>query len=242
MVAAGRSLQEKEGITHVGCFCHRLESVTAQAFGGPGVSKAMALSRGLVTRYTMSSQAADRLQQMCDIVQIARKKVVQDVATRWASTYASVWRLLYLRRPITEHERIDSIAALLEEKDWEVLRLVKPLLKPFMTAQKHLEASKEVTASLVIPYIADLREDLDEAVADLTAQSCPPDSVLAKAKKDVLLCAEALQTDFSRRWGDGTDVLVYKEGPRRQPCGFRKEQVSACYCLGSSQQKSVWDR
>ncbi|CAM9731549.1 unnamed protein product, partial [Pylaiella littoralis] len=97
------------------------------------------------------------------ILRITSKKVMQDVDTRWSSTYAAVSRLLYLRRPIAEHKRIDSIAPLLEEKDWEVLRLVvEPLLKPFMTARKHLEASKEVTLSLVIPYIGDLWDDLEE--------------------------------------------------------------------------------
>lgn len=122
---------------------------------------------------------------------------------------------------------IDRISPLLQEKNWEVLRLVEPLLKPFMTAQKLLEASKEVTVSLVIPYIADLRDDLDNAVDLLNGQSCPPGSVVAEAQKDVLLYAEALQIDLRRRWGDGKKVLVYKDGPRRQLCGFKEEQVLA---------------
>lgn len=227
MVKTGRLLAASEGITHIGCCCHRLESITSQAFNGPGVSKALALARAVVMRYTMSSQAADRLEQMCGICNITSLKVVQDVSTRWSSTQASAGRLLYLRRPITEHERIDNISPLLLEKDWEVLGMVVPLLEPFMVMQKELEASKEVTGSLVIPYMHDLRRDLDEAVDRLKAHDCPADSITAAAKRDVVLCGKALQGDFNRRWGDGHDVLTHQEGPRRQPCGFRKEQVLA---------------
>ncbi|CAB1116638.1 unnamed protein product [Ectocarpus sp. CCAP 1310/34] len=234
MVKAGRLLEENEGVSHLGCFCHRFESITSQAFGGPGVSKALALPRGVVTRYTMSSQASNRLEQMCDIVQVERKKVVQDVETRWWST----------------PREIDSIPPLLNEKDWEVLQLVEPLLHPFMTAQKHLEASKGVTVSLVTAYIADLRDELDEAIERLQAYSCPAESIVAEAKKDILRCAPALQTDLSRRWRDGTDVLVYTEGPRRQPRGFKKKQVLATaldprskslYGIEETEHSDVWE-
>ncbi|CAN0571665.1 unnamed protein product, partial [Ectocarpus sp. 12 AP-2014] len=161
MVKTGRILAEDDDLMHIGCACHRLESITSKAFNGPGVWKALALARGLVARYTMSSQASDRLKQMCHVCEITSLEPFQDVVTRFWSTHAFIVRLLYLRRPIAEHERIDGISPMLQDKDWEVLALVEPLLKPFMEAQKHLEASKAVTGSLVIGYIADLRDDLD---------------------------------------------------------------------------------
>ncbi|CAB1098403.1 unnamed protein product [Ectocarpus sp. CCAP 1310/34] len=234
MVKAGRLLEENEGVTHLGCFCHRLESITSQAFGGPGVSKALALARRVVTRYNMSSQASDRLEQMRDIVQVERKKVVQDVETRWWSTYASICRLLSLRRPITEHERIDSIPPLLKEKDWEVLQVVEPLSKPFILSQKHREASKDVTVSLVIPYIADLRDELDEAVERLQAHACPAESIVAEAKKDVFFAPKHVRP---------TSVIV-------EPRGFKKKQVLATaldprskslYGIEETEHSDVWE-
>ena len=61
MVKMGRILEENGVCTHVGSCNHRLESTTSLVFNGPGVKKAMTLARGLVTRYTTSSQMADRL-------------------------------------------------------------------------------------------------------------------------------------------------------------------------------------
>ena len=43
----------------------------------------------------------------------------------------------------------------------------------------------------------------------------------------LLLCVEALAKDFHNRFGDGSDILTFREGPRRQPRGFRKVQVMA---------------
>ncbi|CAM9620525.1 unnamed protein product, partial [Hapterophycus canaliculatus] len=251
MVKTGRILAEGDGPTHIGCACHRLESVTSKAFNGPGVSKALALARGLVARYTMSSQACDRLKQMCEICEITSLKPIQDVVTKFWSTHAFVVRLLYLRRPIAEHERIDRIPPMLEEKDWEVLVLVEPLLKPFMEAQKHLEASKTVTGSLVIGYIADLRDDLDAAVINLKSTfGAAAGTAKASAKADVLRCAEALKADFGHRWGNGTDVLTEMEGPRRQPKAFKKLQVlstamdprsKSLYGIDEMDHPEVWD-
>ncbi|CAN0241259.1 unnamed protein product, partial [Ectocarpus sp. 4 AP-2014] len=145
LVKTGRILADDDGVTYIGRSCHRLESTTSKAFNGPGVSTALSLARGLVGRYTMSSQASDRPKQMCDICKITSLKPIQDVITRFWSTHAFVVRLLYLRRPIAEHERIDRIPPMMQDKDWEVLVLVEPLLKPFKEAQKHPEASEAVT-------------------------------------------------------------------------------------------------
>ena len=70
MVKAGRIFIEKAVLMHVGCTCHRIECVTALVFDGSGVKKSMALARAVVTRYTKSSHAAERLRELCGIVGI----------------------------------------------------------------------------------------------------------------------------------------------------------------------------
>ncbi|CAN0568874.1 unnamed protein product, partial [Laminaria digitata] len=92
MVKAGRILEETESFVHIGCCNHRLESTTSIVFNGPGVKKVMAVSRGLVARYSQSSQMADRLAIFVTtyLEGAERKKVIQDVSTRWWSTYRMV--------------------------------------------------------------------------------------------------------------------------------------------------------
>ncbi|CAN0399952.1 unnamed protein product, partial [Ascophyllum nodosum] len=159
MVKAGRILTEKGVLMHVGCTCHRIECVTALVFDGLGVKKFMALARAVVTRYTKSSQAAERLRELCGIVGIIPLRVIQDVETRWWSTQSMAERLVYLRRAVELHESLDDVAPLLGPVDWNVLELLEPVLAPFMYVQKKLE-SNNVTGTLVVPLICDLRTGL----------------------------------------------------------------------------------
>ena len=160
MAKAGHILTEKSVLMHVGCTCHRIECVTALVFDGPGVKKSMALAHAVVTRYTKSSQAAERLRELCGIVGIIPLRVIQDVETRWWSTQSMAERLVYLRRAVELHELLDNVAPLLGPVDWNVLELLEPVLAPFMYVQKKLE-SNNVTGTLVVPLICDLRTGLD---------------------------------------------------------------------------------
>lgn len=51
--------------------------------------------------------------------------------------------------------------------------------------------------------------------------------IQAQARAAVLPCTNALLKDANTRWGDGGGVAIYREGPRRQPQGFKSDQVFA---------------
>lgn len=157
MIKAGRLLEVGGGLlSHVGCSNHRLESTTSSVFNGKSLG-ALSLARGLVGRYKRSSQMAARLAAVCGILLVTSLCVMQDVETRWGSTWAMVRRLLYLKGAIELRESMDKINPLLSDTDWEVLRLIDPILEPFMLAQKKLEGAQCVTGSLAIPTIGELR-------------------------------------------------------------------------------------
>ena len=226
MVKAGRVLTEKAVLMHVGCTCHRIECVTALVFDGPGVKKSMALARAVVARHTKSSQAAERLRELCGIVGIIPLRVIQDMETRWWSTQSMAGRLVYLRRAVELHESLDNVAPLLGPVDWNVLELLEPVLAPFMYVQKKLE-SNNVTGTLVVPLICDLRTGLDLEREALQQPTPGASADVLAARVLLLLCVEVLAKDFDNRFGDGSDILTFREGPRRQPQGFRKVQVMA---------------
>ena len=226
MVKAGRILTEKGVLMYIGCTCHRIEYVTALVFDGPGVKKSMTLARAVVTRYTKLSQAAEQLRELCGIVGIIPLRVIQDVETRWWSTQSMAERLVYLRRAVELHESLGDVAPLLGPVDWNVLELLEPVLAPFMYVQKKLE-SNNVTGTLVVPLICDLRIGL-ELERKTLQQPTPGASADVLAVRVLLLpCVEALAKDFESRFGNGSDILTFREGLRRQPRGFRKVQVMA---------------
>ena len=226
MVKAGRILTEKAVLMHVRCTCHRIECVTALVFKGPSVKTSMALARAVVTRYTKSPQAAERLRELCGKVGIIPLRVIQDVETRWWSTQSMPGRLVYLRRAVELRESLDNVPPLLGPVDWNVLELLEPVLAPFMYVQKKLE-SNNVTGTLVVPLICDLRTGLDLERKALQQPTPGASADVLAARVLLLPCLEALAKDFDNRFGDGSDFLTFREGPRRQPKGFRKLQVMA---------------
>lgn len=250
MVKMGRLLEEDAVCTHIGCCNHRIESTTSIVFNGPGVKKVMALARGLVARYTTSSQAADRLKQLVKTyLGVDNKRVIQDVVTRWSSTCAMTARLIELEVPIKMHEAADKLEPLLSAADWAVLKLILPVLEPFWHTQTLLEGRKYVTGSLVVPFIYDLRNSLEDAIDDINDLPPTSDADVNTARAAVMPCINALRDDFIKRWGDGSNILVYTEGPRRQPCGFKPVQVLATaldprtkilYGVDDNEKADVW--
>ena len=155
------------------------------------------------------------------------KRPIQDVITRWWSTCQMVARLLELREAIEKHEEADELEPMLTAADWAVLEMILPVLEPFMHCQLLLEGRKYVTASLVVPFIHDLRINLEEAIFDLEVVPPSDDDDVNKARAAVMPCVRVRHKDFVSRWGDGTNMLTYTEGNRKQPRGFKSVQVLA---------------
>ncbi|CAM9119386.1 unnamed protein product, partial [Laminaria digitata] len=230
MVRMGRVLEEDKVCVHVGCCNHRLESTTSIVFKAPGVERALALARGLLSRYSTSREMADRLAQFVRIyIGPEKKGVVQDVPTKWWSVCSMVGRLLALKRAIDKHEEEDALEPMLAAVHWAVLELIFRVLEPFMHTQTSLEGHQYVTGSLVVPFIYDLRASLDEVIDDLQELPASDDADVDAARSAALPYVVALREDFISRWGDGSDILTDADftGGQQPPRGFKPVQVLA---------------
>ena len=78
-----------------------------------------------------------------------------------------------------------------------------------------------------MPLICDLRTGLDSERKALQQPNPGASADVLAARVLLLPCVEVLAKDFNNRFGDGSDILTFREGPRRQPQGFRKVQVMA---------------
>jgi len=74
-----------------------------------------------------------------------------------------------------------------------------------------------VTSSCLIPICEALRYHLQDARANSVAKGC----TRAVAIIDDVIAG------FERRFGDGSQIATYTEGPNRQPCGYKRHQVVA---------------
>lgn len=173
-----------------------------------------------MTHFNKSSQAAALLGEACRFAGVDELAVIQDVATRWWSTYAMLARLLDLYRPLCSLALGDRVKITFPSpSEWAICKYGVALLEPFMIVQRTLEGEKYVSNSLVIPLISEVRDKLRKAVDGVAGEPGAPDAI-----KDA---AQRMLTIYEEKWGDGSDICTYMEGPRRQPKGFTVNQVLA---------------
>jgi hypothetical protein len=155
MISAGRLIVSQsldsggEAYWH-GCIDHLLELVTKVAFTDTEDSEdTMKCARDLVAYSNSSSQAEQRLLSL----QVGTSvKCIQDVSTRWWSTFSMCERLLRLKMYFSVMEVENGLKSNLTGVQWEVISDTCSILAPFMFAQRLLEGESYVTNSMV-PYI-----------------------------------------------------------------------------------------
>ena len=235
MIATGRLIIEESSVNHGnttwgGCIDHILELTTGIAFDDTPLSEGvMKKCRSLVAKFTGSSQALAKLigvqagATWPDNSPRQALTVIQDVVTRWWSTFWMCHRLLYLRQYLTLLVIQGHLTAAenLTDNEWMIVKDVTTLLQPFMTAQKVLEGEKYVTISLVLHIITTIRKGLEEVITN------------DDSSEHVKHLADKLLTDFNKHWGKGEAGTIVKEhekeGPRRRPKGIPLHALIATF-------------
>jgi hypothetical protein len=204
---------------HHYCVAHVLELTTGLAFTDvhlPGAEGTMKAVRHLIGHFNSSNQQLEMLLNL----QVGVKKVgvIEDVATRWWSTYNSCERLLRLKPYFALMVANHGLTCDLTELQWKVVESITKLLRPFMEVQKLLEAQKYVTISLIPYCINKIRSGLSEFIAQCD---------LAPVRH----LGTALQNNFVLHWGTGAAGTVFDEnaerGQRRRQKGMQKSVLVA---------------
>jgi len=149
----GKSTEAEGATAWHGCIDHKLELVTKLAFKDiPESLGTMTACCAIVTFFNSSTQATDKLKDKTKARLGVALTVIQDVVTRWWSTYSMCERLLRLKTVLTVMHLEGNMRLFLTEQQWAIVHDMAELLKPFMIAQRLLEGQLYVTISL-IPFI-----------------------------------------------------------------------------------------
>ncbi len=194
-----------------GCIDHLLNLITKIAFKDFTESDgAMNAARELVGFFSSSSQAEAIL--LSKQIPGSEVKCIQDVATRWWSTYSMCERLLRLRPYFSLMEAEGQLKKNLTNAQWMVVKDTTALLEPFMCAQRLLEGECYVTISMIAFIVWKIRRGL------LAAIESPESS------QHVNHLARKMNSRFEEQWGCGDPGTVatehLTEGPRRRPKGI----------------------
>ena len=117
--------------------------------------------------FNSSSQATKKL--LGKQVEGRAVKLIQEVTTRWWSTYSMCDRLLRLKIYLSLLENEGDLTCNLTDLQWLIVRDLHILLKPFMIAQRLLEGEAYVTISLVPYMLYKIRKELQQAFESPTS-------------------------------------------------------------------------
>jgi hypothetical protein len=198
----------------MGCFDHLVEIVTGSCFDNNKI--AMANARGVVTFFNHSSQAEERLLSLQKQNDPEKKPLtlIQDVGTRWWSTFTMCDRLNSLKSELQYlyYKKEFAKLKMLDEKEWDYIEEVKTLLEPFMIIQKYMEGSKYITISLIPLLVYKMRAQLQEQLIAYNGEG----------KANIIKTISDMLTIIAQRWGSGKPGTVLDEHKTRGYKQIRK--------------------
>jgi len=199
-----------------GGFCadHTIELSVKCFTGANGVKQTFARAKGIVAYFHRSTAGIQDLGVIQKQLGLPIKKPVQDVATRWFSSYMMAEWFLEQREAVQMYDvKFGSEAAKndaykdnrLTHADWTILEQSMAVLAPCAQATKHLEGTNYVTISIVLPYL--YRYRLIDGTADGPLRLPHKETGqqwlrVGQIDHQVRQARQLLHEDFKRRWID----------------------------------------
>ena len=190
------AMEELECI-RVPCFSHCLNLAVEKACSIAEVCKVIARCRRLVTHFHHSSKDTYILKQKQTDLHIKEQNLIQDVTTRWNSSYYMIARVVAQQQPLC--------ATLLEvkraylfpsEEEFIAMDVYLDVMKPLVTVTEAISAQKWVTISTLRPLLHKLlKSHLIEKSSDTS---------LAKKMKS------EMNNNLSSRYTDNLLLLLSK--------------------------------
>lgn len=138
----------------IGCVAHILNLAVKKALGVPAASKVVAAAKRLVSHFHYSTTSSQKLLEKQKLLKLPENKLLQDVETRWNSTYDMICRILEQQLAIAAVliEGTDSMKALsLEQKEIKLLEELKDILEPLKDITVKLSGESYATISIILP-------------------------------------------------------------------------------------------
>lgn len=175
MLAAGRQLKKEVDWDSLACAAHRLQTCIRHAMeSSKSVTRTLARSRKLVGHFHHSALATEALFKSQVTLSTASGKpkqpvkVIQDVSTRWNSSFYMLRRLLQLKLPImavledANVTKPEHRLLMLKDKDWGLAQALVDVLSPLEKATTVLGGESYVTTSIVLPVATSLVRHLQQ--------------------------------------------------------------------------------
>ena len=147
------------GWKHLPCFAHTLNLVVQDAIRSDSkVSAIKEKCKKIVAYFHRSCKATERFVSVLTRQSIEPKKLIQEVETRWNSTYYMLERLIELHEPVaTTLCLLNRNDLCLSDQEVDIMKHAVEILKPFEAATREMSADTYISVSKVIPLARSLQ-------------------------------------------------------------------------------------
>ncbi|XP_052407935.1 zinc finger BED domain-containing protein 4-like [Carassius gibelio] len=151
-------------LRHVPCFAHNLNLIVKKALDQtPLINEIRQKARKIVGLFRSSCKAKDKLVEMQGLMGRPALKLMQEVDTRWNSTYDMLQRLYEQREPVgAALSNLNSDTAPLTSFEYNIIQESLSLLQPFKLATTELSEEQRVSASKLISLYRMLQHKLSQ--------------------------------------------------------------------------------
>lgn len=134
---------------HVWCFAHSLNLAVQKAI--KEIQEVKEKVSGIVRHFKKSSTAAGKLKSIQEQLGYSPPLVlIQDVVTRWNSTFEMFQRVLDLKIPLSTALAETNYNEYLTNNDWIIITRACELLKPFKEITTEISSEKSVSISKIV--------------------------------------------------------------------------------------------
>lgn len=211
-----KAIKEDLKLKHFGCFAHTINLIAQDAltYGCDILDKVKAV----VSFFKRSTVAASKLIEQQKLLQRESKKLIQEVATRWNSSYYMIERFIELEEPLRMTLALtDKSLPIISLEEWQFLKEMVPILKPLESITKFISAQNYVTGSSVII----LTSGLTDVYSNLNNQD------FSNLSKSII---ESILKGIKSRLGDlensNSLIITTFLDPRYKNIGFSHDAVA----------------
>lgn len=214
--AVQSALEDSDRAT-VLCFGHTVDLIVTEAIKSQRmVQNLLSIARKICERVQRSAKAKEKLAELQRRHQLPENQLVQDVPSKWRTSFSMLERLVEQKKAIDELSIECNFREMISCDQWEVMLSVCNALKPFEVACQEM-SSRTATLGQIIPLIHILNRKVDL----LFDETVGIDNMLKSLKEAMVSRLSATLHDPRYTWATMLD-------PRYKTSLFTEDEAEQC--------------
>lgn len=156
---AAKLLHDEQGWEHQPCVGHTLQLAVEEGLSHHTISTMIRIAKKIVGHFNHSALACTKLHKVQEQQGKKKLNLIQDVATRWNSTYLMLQRLVDQQTAVTTVLENERSSLKMSGAQWDLAKDVVHVLKPLQVATTVLSMEGNPSTSCVQPILHGLLND-----------------------------------------------------------------------------------